>query len=487
MKTKIKSSCCIIVFLMFYTLMFGQQAYMRIIDKDFIPTIKHVGGKNIISVKNKDFAQCIQRYNISEFYQAFPNIKSKWLLDVYVVKFETEYELNTFISEVISDFEDFIPVVEKIQQEAILTADRYEPNDSLFQIGDLTHLELVHAPEAWNIARHYGKVKVGISDTYFHVAHQDLSYDTIYGNNVYTNSDHGTWVSSFISAITNNRVGVASTGGLNTKLIAHTIRNDNIVRYLAELGCKVINCSWFSPSGYSVISDSLYHTILYIYDCLVIFGAGNGIDHGGSLSCNLYPPSYPSCMSVTSVGHRYNYGHSGNHNWKDVHCLNVLDTTTSHHHNDAVDVCAPGYEMWGTYYWHDTAGYSCNATGTSFAAPIVTGIAAMIRAVNPSLTAVETMNIIKETADSSIYDIPENAPYIGKLGAGRVDAYQAVRKACAIDIADTIINSNTLLNGCIVTLKNTNVINSNIIIDAVVEAELISDIEIPLGCTLEIR
>jgi subtilisin family serine protease len=110
-------------------------------------------------------------------------------------------------------------------------------------------------------------------------------------------------------------------------------------------------------------------------------------------------------LSVTSVGHKYDYGDNGNHNWKDVHCLVVNDTTTSHHHNTAVDVCAPGYEVISTNYWHNVAGYNSGKSGTSYAAPIVTGIAAMVRTVNPNLTAAQTMQIIKETADASIYDI----------------------------------------------------------------------------------
>lgn len=50
----------------------------------------------------------------------------------------------------------------------------------------------------------------------------------------------------------------------------------------------------------------------------------------------------------------------------------------------------------------------------------------MIRAVNPSLSVVEVMNILKSTADASIYDIPENGYFMGKLGAGSVDAYKAL-------------------------------------------------------------
>jgi hypothetical protein len=69
-----------------------------------------------------------------------------------------------------------------------------------------------------------------------------------------------------------------------------------------------------------------------------------------------------------------------------------------------------------------------------------------------------------------------------------VDAYAAVRKACAVDVENETYTADETLEGCIVTLKDVKVQNSSrLIIDAVVEAELISNVEIPLGSSFEIR
>ena len=74
--------------------------------------------------------------------------------------------------------------------------------------------------------------------------------------------------------------------------------------------------------------------------------------------------------------------------------------------------------------------------GSSFAAAIVSGVCALMYSVNPALTPLEVEDIIKSTA-ADIYSIPENTEYKGLLGAGRIDAYKAVKKAA--DLSKSLI------------------------------------------------
>ena len=469
----------------------GQSAYVRIIDPEYVPIVEDLtpNSKRVTSSK-AEYREFLQQYNFKEFKQAFPTIKSKWLLDVYYVEMQTEEEIDAFINDVSKNFSSSIPLIEKLGKP-VLDGTAYHPDDSLFLAGIQTYLSLIRAPEAWNIAKHYPKIKVGISDSYFHESHPDLHFDAIYGPyNLYCGDDHGTVVAGLIGATTDNHIGIASPGGFNSSMVGHTdYADDNVVLSLAQMGCKVINCSWHNGFSPNTFQDSLYYQILHTYDCLVVFSAGNDPRPGGTLTDKFYPASYESCLSVTSIGYINDYGHYGNHNWKDVHQLEIGDSTSTHHHNAAVDLCAPGYEIRSTNYFQGVAGYQdTGKNGTSFAAPLVTGTAAMIRAVNPSLSAVQVMNILKQTADASIYNIPENAPYIGKLGTGRLDAYKAVRTACANDIENDIISEDCTLEGCVVTLKNVDVQDQvNVTINAVAEAELISNVLIPIGSTLIIN
>ncbi len=148
----------------------------------------------------------------------------------------------------------------------------------------------------------------------------------------------------------------------------------------------------------------------------------------GDGTCRIFPASYDNVISVSSVGHINDVGYIdptyGANNWKDVHEEIIGDPITAHSHNDKVDICAPGYNVLST--WPNNM-YAGN-WGTSFATPKVAGVCALMLSANPCLTPDEVESILKSTA-VNIYAIPENAPYAGKLGAGRVDAYEAVKEA----------------------------------------------------------
>lgn len=156
-----------------------------------------------------------------------------------------------------------------------------------------------------------------------------------------------------------------------------------------------------------------------------------------------YPASYDETISVTSVGNRYSIGYHHNlpdpvnggyypdRSWMDVHLLrpHIPGNTLSNTHNDKVNVSAPGHLLLMATHDYDTypSGYRVG-TGTSGSAGMVSGLAALVFAANPDLTAAEVKDIIESTTDN-IYHIPYNQPYIGLLGTGRINAFRAVMKA----------------------------------------------------------
>jgi serine protease AprX len=86
------------------------------------------------------------------------------------------------------------------------------------------------------------------------------------------------------------------------------------------------------------------------------------------------------------------------------------------------DLCAPGERILAARA-NSGSGY-VRFSGTSMAAPFVAGVAALIRAANPALTAADVKNVLKETAVHFGAD-GENDDF----GAGRMDAYAAVARA----------------------------------------------------------
>ena len=73
--------------------------------------------------------------------------------------------------------------------------------------------------------------------------------------------------------------------------------------------------------------------------------------------------------------------------------------------------------------------------GTSFSSPIVAGVCALIKSINPDFTPAEIQYFIKSTADP----INDEYNYQGMLGAGRINAFKAVEMAhnCEPIVIDT--------------------------------------------------
>ena len=274
---------------------------------------------------------------------------------------------------------------------------------------------------------------IDIDGVILETTHEDLTNQIIqnFDNNPSTNP-HGTLVSGHVAAHTNNSIGISGVG-YNCKMVtSDNIGNHNDVLLLSQMpNVKVINLSW-RYCTYSSILELLYKEIWDDNQVVVVCGAANGTNR---TSCGnghdyAYPASYDHTISVSSVGHKNPIGYVspiyGPNNWKDVHEEVIGDPNSSHTHNDKVDICAPGYNVLTTKE-NNTYGGSW---GTSFASPIVAGVCGLMYSANPCLSPNSLRDILKNTADD-IYNIPENQPYLGQLGTGRVNAFEAVKAAQA--------------------------------------------------------
>lgn len=288
------------------------------------------------------------------------------------------------------------------------------PNDTYFsnQYG----LELIEAKRAWSITKGSSSVKVGVIDTGINRTNTDLTANTgsVLSMNFTTQTSlgywHGTHVAGIIGANTNNSSGIAGVCW-NVSLIdlrvsnASSVPYDNIVdaiTYATEYDIPIINLSISSDTG----KDTFY-TAISNYDGLIIASAGNN----GSSTLK-YPAAYnfDNLLIVAATD-------STDTLWED-----------SNYNSTGVDVAAPGV---GIYSTHDISGTTFEASsGTSFATPYVTGIAALMLSVNPNLTAVEIKEIIMETVDV----VPALS---GKcVSGGRVNAFNAVMAAGGFILGD---------------------------------------------------
>ena len=163
--------------------------------------------------------------------------------------------------------------------------------------------------------------------------------------------------------------------------------------YAADAGAKVISFSWGDFSDSSVIHDAINYALGK--DCVVVAAAGNYAS-----SSPFYPAAYPGVLAVaatTSDDHRSAYSDYGT--W--------------------VGISAPGDNVYSTYL---SASYLW-MSGTSMATPLVAGIAGLVRSKFPAFANTDVVSRLESTADNLDALNPD---YIGMLGGGRVNAFNAL-------------------------------------------------------------
>ena len=223
----------------------------------------------------------------------------------------------------------------------------------------------------------------------------------VYGNGI--NASHGTAVSGAANAVTDNTIGIAGAAW-NAKFVPiHTgcrdsdffCFTDQGVMYAAIIGADIINCS-FGGTVASETSRRVYEAA-FAEGSLTVAAAGN---EGMNVDSN---PTYPS-------GYRTNLSVGGTLGTSDDNLFNYGRT---------VNVFAPGYFVDVTA---PDNGYSVSS-GTSFAAPLTAGLAALVKTAFPDFTPGQIREQIRMTAES----IDEaNLGRQGLMGRGRIDAQRAV-------------------------------------------------------------
>ncbi len=319
------------------------------------------------------------------------------------------------------------------------------PNDPEFVAGNQNSLYQVKAPEAWAVQPDASNIIIAIIDSGSDLDHPDLE-GNIYINaadpingidddgdgyfdnykgwdfvgatstfaedndpNVKADSlDHGVHVSGIASAVSNNGYGVASLAQ-HAKLMILKAGADNnstsiypsaaykAMKYAADRGAKIINCSWGRDTGPASAFEQ--DVVNYVVDkgCLIVAATGNS-----NSEFVQYPAGYNGVFAVSNV--ESNDVRSGSSSY-GLH----------------VAISAPGTAIYNTTF----GGSFGFKSGTSMAAPLVSSAAALVAAKYPALTGLQIGELLRIGADD-IYSIPQNAQYLNKLGSGRLNVYKAL-------------------------------------------------------------
>lgn len=212
---------------------------------------------------------------------------------------------------------------------------------------------------------------------------------------------HGTAVAGVLAAEANNQRGVAGLAfgckimNLRAGGASGFLQEDDAAQaivYGVMNGARVLNLS-FGDAGYLPL---LHDAIRFAHDhgCVIVASAGNS----GS-SAPHYPSGFDEVIAVAAT--------------------DADDFKASFsNYGPSIDVCAPGVDIWTCV----RGGGYAPVSGTSFAAPLVSGLAALILSRQSSFTHEQVRSILQSSAE----DIGDTGwePY---YGSGRIDAFRALQ------------------------------------------------------------
>lgn len=318
------------------------------------------------------------------------------------------------------------------------------PNDSF--ISSQWYIDKISAKRAWDFSTGDTNVTTAVIDTGFALAHQDLSSQwainsSEYGGGKQSNSldddgdglvdnwrgwnfldgnnnpqaglsnpnsayvSHGTATAGVIGAAGNNGIGIAGLSWQGKILPLQTMSDDGVgytsdiaaaIDYAVAQGAKVVSMSMGTDEPDSFMQQSIDAAISA--GVSVVAAAGNdGCD------CILYPANYPNVIAVGSVSQ-----------------ADKRSSFSSYGVN--LDLMAPGESILTTRWTSGGNAYG-NSSGTSLAAPLVSGAVSLILSRKPTATPPEISQLLHLRSDA----VSGQAAQVlnNTLGYGRLNAMKA--------------------------------------------------------------
>ncbi len=380
--------------------------------------------------------------DLKAYYIKFPTTKTGNEINTIVDQLRLNTNIETASAVYMHESTESLPATTDIERANLLTDDQK------------WGFKKIKMPEAWQAIRNSGKdlanITVAVIDTGVGLSHPDLEGNLILQSNGYTATDfgdgddnvsydsfdmwancigryHGTQVSGIIASSVNGEGinGVAPTAKIfplkvskhregctdtmKVKIPDYAVTYAVVWAKLAKVA--VINLSlgtefiggindYKQDVEYKAISLALKNNIV------VVAGAGNS----GKNSSTFFPAAVDGVISVGATD-------------KDVDDGRWTDSSNSSNYSDdptALWVAAPGERIYTTNVIPDYKSVS----GTSFATPFVSGLAALLKQLNPSLTNTEIANIIRSTADNISVTYPDSSTHTWK----RINSENAVNK-----------------------------------------------------------
>lgn len=367
-----------------------------------------------------------------------PTELSDDLVRTYFLNYESDVDPFYLASKIQS-----IPGIEYAEPQVLMEL-HYTPNDPLYGNNGQNYFELQRFDRAWELSKSSRDIIIAIVDSGVDYNHPDLrenlwrnpdpgrakrvfpgvftavendtigwnfwasgpiSNPTQDANPIGTAQSHGTHVAGIAAAVSDNGIGLASAGFNSTYMPVRAGGTEEAPRsigfgyqgilYAAVNGAHVINCSFGSDFNSQFGEDVV--NIATELGSVIIGSAGNGNNEVPN-----YPAAYENVLSVASV----------------VTSNSVKSSFSTYGY--AVDVSSTGTGILSTVFNNN---YALNS-GTSMAAPVVSGLAALVVHEHPNWSPIRIIGQIRGTTDSAVY--LSNQGFVDKLGSGLIDAERAI-------------------------------------------------------------
>jgi type VII secretion-associated serine protease mycosin len=281
------------------------------------------------------------------------------------------------------------------------------PSDPHYDTNQSAYLEALHLPAAWDLTTGADDRVLAVVDSGVNLDHPELAGRLLPGRDVANDDNdpddffgHGTQVATVAAATGDNGAGMAGVAWQGKILPVKVLdargsgRDSDIaagITWAADQGADVINLSLFGRSSSQTVRAAIEYA--QARDAVIIAAAGN--DHSAS---KMYPAAYDGVIAVSAV-------------------TAAGEPVAFSNYGPWIDLAAPGVGILAG--WVD--GTYRKVEGTSFAAPLVAGVAMLARARFPDDDAAAIARRLRTGA--------RDAGLIGRddlFGYGIVDALGAL-------------------------------------------------------------
>jgi hypothetical protein len=330
------------------------------------------------------------------------------------------------------------------------------------------HLHASSVPAAWAVSRGSPAIRLAILDDGIAAAHPEFAGPVATGEaKLAAQFDFASGVPDASPKCYADRhgtacAGVAAAAGITTAGVAPGCRlvvaripeflavseEARMFEWAVDVGADVLSCSWGPADGSGIACPLPTPTRLAIRFCLqhgrggkgmpVFWAAGNGAE-------SLDDDGYASNPDVMAIGACTEHGQAAPYSDYGAQLFACAPSSGAPGERAILTTDRPGPPGYGPAGPEDTGSdYTDRFGGTSAAAPLAAGIAALMLSINPALSAAQVRDLLRASAvrigAAEAYDGEGHSEH---FGYGRLDAARAVQAARAVPVPPSAVPAIT--------------------------------------------